>query len=330
MKYQALLTREHQDSGFTRKIETLNTEDLPQNGTLIRVYFAGLNFKDALSATGNKGVTRKFPHTPGIDACGEIVETDSTDFAIGEKVIVTSYDLGMNTFGGFGQYINVPSSWIIKLPENFSPFDSMVYGTAGFTAALALYKMELNGQTPEMGPILVTGASGGVGSLAVAILAKAGYEVIASTGKAKSHAYLKKLGATEIIDRESPKDDSKKPMLSSRWAGIIDTVGGETLAGAIKSLGPNGNVAVCGLVGSPFYQTSVFPLIIRGVNILGVESAECGMPIRKKVWANLAGKWAVPQLEEIGKEISLEELSEAIDLILAGKTQGRLVVKHQL
>ncbi|MEM6299920.1 MAG: YhdH/YhfP family quinone oxidoreductase, partial [Bacteroidota bacterium] len=225
--FKALRVHEQTDGTFSRQIESRSTDDLPEGEVLIRVHFAGLNYKDALSATGNKGVTRKFPHTPGIDAAGVVEESNHSDFKAGDEVIVTSYDLGMNTDGGFAEYIRVPAEWVVPKPNTLSLSESMILGTAGFTAGLSLWKMLQNDQNPEAGKILVTGATGGVGSFAVGICAKAGFEVIASTGKSEATEYLKKLGATEVVGRDYAHDDSKRPLLKPLWAGVIDTVGGE-------------------------------------------------------------------------------------------------------
>lgn len=324
--FQAYRVSEVEKGQFHREIQTLTFDDLPEGDVLIRVHYSALNFKDALSATGNKGVTRKFPHTPGIDAAGEVVESKHADWKPGDQVIVTSYDLGMNTDGGFAEYIRVPANWVVPLPEGMSLRESMIIGTGGFTAALGLYKMERIGQTPSMGPIVVSGASGGVGSLAVAILAKAGYEVIAITGKAEAHDYLKSLGASQIEGRDFVDDQSGRPLLKPQWAGAIDTVGGNTLVTLLKACSREGSVANCGLVGSPKLETTVFPFILNGVNLLGIDSATIGMDIRRKVWEKLAGPWRVPDLDRIATDCALTDIDGYIDQILAGKTKGRVVL----
>jgi acrylyl-CoA reductase (NADPH) len=329
MNYKAWIIRE--DNGrYTRAIEERSTDDLPQGDVLIRVHYAGLNYKDGLSSAGHKGITRKFPHQPGIDAAGVVVSDTTSTFAEGDKVICTSFDLGMNTAGGFGEHIRVPAGWCVPLPDGLTLEESMIHGSGGYTAALALYKMEQNGQKPEMGPICVTGATGGVGSLAVAILAQAGYEVIASTGKPEEHTYLQSLGSTEIIDRDEVNDESGKPLLRPKWAGAIDNVGGNTLATLLKCCGRNGSVACIGLVASEELQTTVFPFILNGINLLGIESAYTPLEIRTELWNRLANQWRVSQLHDIKTVISLEDLDEYFDLILQGKTRGRVVVKHDV
>ena len=328
MKYKAWIIRE--DNGcYTRAIEEQSTDDLPQGDVLLRVHYAGLNYKDGLSSAGHKGITRKFPHQPGIDAAGVVVSDSSSTFAEGDKVICTSFDLGMNTAGGFGEYIRVPAGWCVPLPSGLTLEESMIHGSGGYTAALALYKMEQNGQKPEMGPICVTGATGGVGSLAVAVLAQAGYEVIASTGKPEEHTFLQSLGATEIIDRNEVNDESGKPLLRSKWAGAIDNVGGNTLATLLKCCGRNGSVACIGLVASDDLQTTVFPFILNGVNLLGIESAYTPVEVRTEIWRRLANQWRVSQLHDIKTVISLEQLDPYFDLILEGKTRGRIVVRYE-
>lgn len=326
-QYQCLRIYEEGDK-FVPKIENRALTDLHKQGNvLIRVHYSSLNYKDALSSSGHKGITREFPHTPGIDASGVIEEVVSDKFKVGDKVIVTSYDLGMNTNGGFAEYISVPEEWVVKLPEGLDLKEAMLIGTAGFTAALALYKMEQSDQKPEMGKILVTGATGGVGTLAIALLKKAGYEVIASTGKESSHDILKSIGASEIISREEVNDDSKRPFLKTRWAGAIDTIGGNTLETILKSAGLNANIAVCGLIASPNFSTTVYPFIIKGNNLLGIESATTDMETRVKLWQNLSGNWKISLPEEIISEISLNELPSRIEQMLKSNILGRTIVK---
>lgn len=325
--FKAFIVEENEDGTFTRRLGSKKTSELPEGEVLVRVKYAGLNYKDAMSASGNKGITKKFPHTPGIDAAG-IVEKSSTDeWKAGDEVIVQSRDLGMNTSGSFAEYIRVPTEWVLKLPINLSLEESMILGTGGFTAGLSVYKMLQNGQTPAMGPIVVTGSTGGVGSMAVSILSQIGFEVHASSGKNEAEVFLKNLGASKIISREEVNDTSGRPLLKSKWAGAIDTVGGNTLATLIKACGRNGNVSVCGLVDSPELNTTVYPFILNGVNLLGIETAETPLKIRKEIWQKLAGEWKPKLLSEIKNIISLEELDHKINEMLAGKSKGRTVVK---
>lgn len=330
MSFKALIVSETNHGKFERTIVNREINDLPSNEVLIRVLFSSLNYKDALSATGNKGITRNFPHTPGIDAAGIVEFSSNTTFTKGDEVIVTGYDLGMNTPGGFGEYIKVPWDWIIKKPKALSLKDSMVIGTAGFTAAVALHKLEGVSITPGSGKIIVTGSTGGVGSLAVSLLSKCGYEVVAITGKKDATAYLKSLGASEIKERQYVYDTSEKPLIKSRWAGGIDTLGGKTLETLLKGCSNEGAIVSTGLVASPQLHTTVYPFILNGVSLLGVGSAGAPMDLRVSIWERLAGKWNITdKFSMIAKEVSLEELNEKwIDTILEGKVIGRIVIKH--
>jgi len=324
--FKALRISEDESGNFPRKIVLRNIEDLPAGEVLIQVHFAALNYKDALSSIGNRGVTRNYPHTPGIDGSGVVMSSQSNQFREGDQVIVTSYDLGMNTDGAFAEYIRVPAAWVVRLPTGLDLKEAMIVGTAGLTAGLGLHKLELMGQTPGQGPILVTGATGGVGSMAVGILAKAGYQVIASTGKEDINGFLQSLGASEVVDREYVNDDSSRPLIKPKWSGAIDTVGGNTLATLLKGCQPGGSVATCGLVGSPVFSTTVFPFIINGINLLGLDSANCPMKQRQKVWDNLASIWKLADLEKIATFCQLEGLDPYIDKMLKGLIKGRVVV----
>lgn len=325
-KFRALVVEETGENKFERSIKDRSTDELPGGEVLIRVHYSSLNYKDALSATGNKGVTKNYPHTPGIDASGVVAESSAGEFTPGEDVLVTGYDLGANTSGGYGEYIRVPAGWVVKLPPGLSFRDSMIYGTAGFTAALSLYKMEEHGVVPGMGEVLVTGATGGVGSIASGILAKAGYTVVASTGKTDQKQLLLGLGVKEVISREDATDTSGRALLKARWAGAVDTVGGEILATAIKSAKQHGVVTCCGNVASAELPINVYPFILRGVSLVGIDSAYCPMDVRKKVWAKIAGEWKIDRLDLITTEITLAELDKNIELILRGRQKGRVVV----
>ena len=292
---------------------------------IIEVKYSSLNYKDALSATGNKGVTRKYPHTPGIDAAGVVADSTTKLFNVGDQVTITGFDLGMNTSGGFGQYISVPALWATKLPQGLSLKDSMSYGTAGLTAALCILRLMASGLTKESGEVLVTGATGGVGSIAVAILAKLGFNVVAATGKAGEHDFLKQLGAKSIISREEANDTSGRPLQKPRWAGVVDTVGGNILATALKTTKYGGLIAACGNAMSHELSVNVFPFILRGVSLLGVDSVEIPMRARQMAWSKLAGEWSI-DLSPIATEVSLEELNSKIDEILKGGIRGRVLV----
>ena len=326
--FKAMIVTESSDKQFTREIKEKHIADLPEGEVLIKVHYSSLNYKDALSASGNKGVTRKYPHTPGVDAAGVIAESSDSGFKSGEEVLVTGYDLGMNTSGGYEEYIRVPANWVVRLPKNLSLRESMIYGTAGFTAALSCYKLINNGVTPDKGPVLVTGATGGVGSIALSILVKSGYEVVAVNGIVDETDYLRKLGAKEVISIEEADDKSGRPLLKPRWAGAIDTVAGNILASAIKTTMYGGSVTCCGNVGSAELVSSIYPFILNGVSLLGIDSVNCPVDLRLKVWNKIASDWKLDHLETITTELaSLEALDERIGLILQGKNKGRAIVK---
>ncbi len=325
--FTALVVREEAAGEFRRAIEERDVDDLPDGDLLVRVRWSSLNYKDALSATGNKGVTRRYPHTPGIDAAGTVVESRAAEFGPGDEVLVTSYDLGMNTPGGWGTLVRVPTGWAVPRPEGLSLRESMIYGTAGFTAGLALTRLEENGLAPDGGEVLVTGATGGVGSLAVAILARAGYTVVAATGKLQEEELLRGLGAARVIHRDEGRDEGPRPLLSTRWAAAVDTVGGGYLAGVLKAVQYGGAIASCGLVASPDLSTTVYPFILRAVSLLGIDSQSCPMDVRRQVWQKLAGPWRPANLERVAAERRLDELEPEIGRILRGEQRGRVVVR---
>ena len=327
--FRALVVSKTDEKTFTREITERSISDLPEGEVLIRVHFSSLNYKDGLSCIGNPGVTRNYPHTPGIDASGKVTESSDSQFKNGDSVIVTSYDLGMNTSGGFGEYIRVPADWVVPLPESLSLKDAMVYGTAGFTAALSVHALQKHGVSPEQGEIVVTGSTGGVGSISVALLSHLGYNVVAATGKTNETEYLSGLGAKEIIHRDEVKDDSNKPLLRERWSGAIDTVGGTTLATLLKATKRGGAVASTGLVDSADLPTSVFPFILRGVSLLGIDSGFTPTKLRREIWNKLAGDWKLSQLDQLKIDCNLEGLDPEIDKILAGGQRGRVVVDLQ-
>ena len=325
-KYKAFVVREQEKQKFRRQIEEQTIADLPPGEVLIQVAYSSLNYKDALSASGNRGVTRNYPHTPGIDAAGSVAESESPDFKPGNPVLVTGYDLGMDTPGGFGQFIRVPAEWVIPLPAGISLKESMAYGTAGFTAGLSLHKLLEHGLVTERGEVLVTGASGGLGCLSVALLARNGFQVIAATGKKEQHSLLRKLGAHGFLSREEARDGSDRALLRGRWAGVIDTVGGEYLSTAIKATRYGGAVASCGNAASPEFSLTVYPFILRSVNLLGIDSANCPRDLRLEIWSKLAGEWKLDKLDQIVTEISLQELDAHIELILQGRLSGRVII----
>ncbi|MDR6676447.1 YhdH/YhfP family quinone oxidoreductase [Pseudomonas oryzihabitans] len=324
--FQALWVTEGAHGAFKQEVVTRTLADLPDGEVLIRVRYSSLNYKDALSAIGNRGVTRRYPHTPGIDAAGVVEASSAAEFAVGDEVIVTGYDLGMNTAGGFGQYIRVPAAWVIRRPDNLGLREAMVLGTAGLTAALCVEKLEQMGLAPESGTVLVTGASGGVGSLAVKLLARLGYHVAASTAKLERAEWLHRLGARQILDRATLADGVGKPLLDQQWAGAVDTVGGDILFNVIKSLEYGGSVACCGMTAGTKFEAGIFPFILRGVNLLGVDSVELPLMAKAALWDKLSVQWKLDDLDSLTREIGLHELPDTISQILAGKMVGRVVV----
>ena len=324
--FSAFRVEKTADRQYPRSIAQRDTADLPAGELLIDVAYSSLNYKDALSATGNPGVTRNFPHTPGIDAAGTVAESAVAGFAPGDEVIAIGFDLGMNTAGGFAQKIRIPAAWAVPMPAGLTARTSMILGTAGFTAALCVHKLEAAGMSPDGGPVLVTGATGGVGSVAVKLLAKLGYEVHAVTGKAAQHDFLRSLGASTIVSREEAAAGSGRPLLRETWGGVVDTVGGEILVNAVKSLRYGMSLAACGLVASPDIPATVLPFILRHVNLLGVDSVELPLAQKAEIWNKLAGPWQLDGLEDLATPLTLASLSEAIDRILAGEMVGRGLV----
>ena len=321
-----MVVQKKTDGTYSRRITEKSLDDLPAGEVLVRVHYSSLNYKDGLSATGHRGVTKRYPHTPGVDAAGVVEESLSEAFQPGDQVIVTSYDLGMNTPGGFGQYIRVPAAWVVPLPENLSPKESMAYGSAGLTAGFCIFKLQEHSVTPELGEILVTGATGGVGSFAVAMLAQIGYQVVAVTGKMDEKQFLIDLGAKEVISRDEATDTSGKPLLKGRWAGVVDAVGGEILSTAIRSTKLHGAVTCCGNVASPDLPINVYPFILRGISLVGIDSQSFPMTFRRQTWEKIASEWKLDNLDRQTSVCSLEELNSEIDRILAGKQKGRVIV----
>lgn len=314
------------DNGVSRFIEERSLDDLPAGEVLIRVHYSSLNYKDALSANGHKGISRHYPHTPGIDAAGKVVSDSSDSFAAGTEVAVIGFDLGMNTDGGFSDYIRVPKGWVMALPPGLSMDDSMRLGTAGVTAAYALEKLLDNGLKSEQGPVLVTGATGGVGTLAVHLLGSLGYDVTAVTGKAQAHDWLRSLGAREVLPRSQLADAQPKALLAETYAGAIDTVGDTTLVNILKSLKFGGTVAACGIVGGTAVPTDIFPFILRGVNLVGIASADESLAARQRVLGKYAGLWKLPRLHDLCDSLRLDELEARIEAMLAGQIQGRALI----
>lgn len=324
--YKAFEVREETEKNFVGTIVEKSALELAEGSISIEVCYSSVNYKDALSASGSKAVTREYPHVPGIDAAGTVLASTDSNFAVGDEVVVTGYDLGMNTAGGFGQQVTVPGGWVTKLPVGLSLRDSMVLGTAGLTAGLCVNKLLLNGITPEAGKVLVTGATGGVGIIACALLVKLGFEVVASTGKLAETAKLTALGVSEVISREAFSEENPRPMLKESYAAAVDVAGGTTLVNVIKSLSYGGSVAACGLVDSPALSATVLPFILRGVNLLGVDSVELPLAQKQQIWNLFANEWALTDIDSLAETIVLAELPAVLAKVLAGGAIGRYVL----
>lgn len=315
------------DEGFSAGLKELTQADLPAGEVVIKVAYSSVNYKDGLASTPNGRIVRSYPFVPGIDLSGVVVESSDARFKAGDEVIATSYEIGVSHYGGYSEYARIKADWIVPLPQGLSVQEAMALGTAGFTAGLSVYQMQKNGLKPENGPVLITGATGGVGSLAIGILKQLGYTVAASTGKATEHAYLRELGADTILSRAETSAESTRPLEKEQWAGSVDAVGGTTLAYLLRTTRTGGSIASCGNTGGPNFSTTVFPFILRGVNLLGIDSANCPMEVRRHIWEHLASDYKPAQIESIIHEASLEELPQALASILKGEVRGRYLVK---
>ena len=324
---QCLMVQRDEVGGVSVGVETIAVADLPPGDVLISVAYSSLNYKDALACQAHPGVVRKLPHVPGIDAAGEVVESAVVGFQPGDKVLVTGYELGTSHWGGYAEYIRVPSDWVVAMPAGLSVETAMAFGTAGFTAAQCVAALQHHGIQPGDGEVVVTGASGGVGSLSIAILAKLGYQVAAVTGKPEQASLLRELGASQILSREDASDDSEKPLLPARWIGAIDTVGGNTLGTLLRSMKHRGCVAACGLAAGHDLPLTVYPFILRGVTLAGIDSAQCPRDSRLQIWQRLATDWQIDGLENLTRKIALADVPREAEAMLAGKTFGRTLVK---
>ena len=311
---------------FAASIQDLDASALPANDVLIRVAYSSLNYKDGLAVTGKPGVVRVWPMIPGIDLAGTVEESASPDFQPGDQVVVTGCGTSETMWGGYAQLARIPSQWIVKLPSNISERQAMGIGTAGFTSMQCVMALEAHGLKPGGREVVVTGAAGGVGSVAVAILGKLGYKVVASTGRTEEHDYLKALGASEIIDRGVLAGASKKPLDAERWGGAVDSVGGGTLSGVLRSMAIGTSVAACGLAGGTALNTTVIPFIIRGINLLGIDSVRTTQAQRKAIWARLATDLPLALLDGMIREEPLSNIFAVGEEILQGKTRGRVVI----
>ncbi len=327
--YRALRVHELDGNRFERRIETLNVNQLPENEVLIRVMYSGLNYKDALSAYGNKGVTRHYPHTPGIFAAGEVVECSTGKFQADDKVIAGGFDLGMDTDGGFGEYIRVPAEWLVPLPGSMSLKESMIIGGTGYTAGLSVMKLIEQGVKPSDGPVLVTGAAGGVGSWSVVILKNLGYDVIAGTSNIEDSAeFISRLGANAHVDKSVIDDTSGKALLNWKWAGAIENVGGNVLSTALRACKPGGTVTCCGNIYSPELHMTVYPFILNAVKLIGISAQISSGEEREKVWKKFNAEYRT-ELPGIVREITLDELPAALEQAISKKNRGQVLLKHK-
>ncbi len=309
------------------RVTTASTADLPPGEATIAVHYSSANYKDALAAQGHPGVARRLPHIPGIDAAGVVVESSVASLPSGAEVLVTGDELGAGQWGGWAEFIRVPAEWVVPLPTGLTLREAMILGTAGFTAAQCVQAFQRQGIEPHSGPVVVTGATGGVGSLAVMLLAKLGYRVTAVTGKTGRHDWLRSLGAAEVVGREAVRDESDRPLLSSRWAGAVDTVGGATLSTLIRSMQHRGCVAACGLVGGHELHLTVYPFLLRGCRLEGIDSAHCPGPQRREIWRLLANEWRLAGLERVASEVPLSDVGRVVADLLAGRSVGRPVIR---
>ena len=326
MQYSAYYVEEN-DGVFSASISRLELEKPTDGFVQIKVSHSSLNYKDALSASGNKGVTRNYPFVPGIDAAGTITDANSSQFSEGDEVIVTGYDMGMNTPGGFGEFINVPATWVVKKPNNLTHLESMSIGTAGLTAAASVFKIHESAMESDL-PVLVSGATGGVGSIGVMLMSKLGKEVSALTGKSASVDFLKSIGATNIILRDEYLEAPAKAMERPLFSSAIDTVGGKILSKMLAQISPHGVVACCGNVAGIEVNTTVFPFILRGISLCGIDSAESPLDFKTSIWEKFANEWKL-DLSTSTKIIAKQNLQQEIDLILQGGQEGRVVISHE-
>ncbi|MBU3017542.1 YhdH/YhfP family quinone oxidoreductase [Paraglaciecola agarilytica] len=324
--FTALLVEEQKDNTFSKRIVQRHISDLPENDLQIEVHYSSLNFKDAMSASGNKRISQHFPHTPGIDAAGTVISDKSGTFSAGDEVLVFGYDLGMNTPGGLGQVISIPADWAVVCPSTLSLKEAMTYGTGGITAALCIQKLEKMGAKPSDGPVAVTGATGGVGSISIALLKQLGYDVVAFSGKPEQSDKLTALGASEILHRDTILEVKDAPAGKTKWAHAIDTLGGDYLTGLLKQLKPGGGVASVGLAASPEIAMSVIPFITRGISLLGVDSVYIPLADKQHIWQRVATDMKLPNLDSYQQEISLSETPEYLDKFFKGQVVGRYVV----
>ncbi len=325
-KFHALVARQTDDR-IEAAVETLEESELPPGEVTIRVHYSSVNYKDALALTPNGGVVREYPIVPGIDLTGEVVASESDEFAVGDAVLAHGYEVGTGRHGGFAEYARVPADWVVKL-GSLSPREGAAIGTAGFTAAMSVQALVERGIGPEAGPIVVTGATGGVGSVSVDLLSSAGYQVVASTGKADAADRLTALGAAEVIGRLPADPDAKpRPLGKTRWAGAVDCVGGATLADVLSTIKYGGAVAASGLTGGAALKTTVMPFILRGVALLGIDSVQLPIGPRRALWEQMGSSLKPQHLSDISHDVDVKDVVAVIDEVRAGKYSGRAVVR---
>jgi acrylyl-CoA reductase (NADPH) len=327
--FPCLMVRRDDDGAVSCRVEETTVDQLPPGDVLIQVSGSSLNYKDALACRAHEGVVKSLPHVPGIDCVGRVVESTHPECCPSDPVLVTGYELGAGQWGGFAEFVRVPAEWVVRLPAELTPDEAMTYGTAGFTAAQCVEKIVDHGVTPDDGEIVVTGATGGVGCLAVALLVKLGYRVAAVTGKPEQAGMLQRLGAASILSREEASDASDRPMLKSRWAAAVDTAGGNVLATLVRSLNYRGCVTACGLVAGDQLPLTVYPFLLRGVTLYGIDSAKCPREPRLEIWRRLSLEWKLHDLEFLRREVTLSEVPGVVDEMLAGKSHGRILVRTQ-
>ncbi len=324
--FTCYLVTKDADGNVAAEITQRPIDELPEGEVVVRTDYSSLNYKDAMGATGHPGINRVFPYVPGVDAAGTVAQSGVYEWVEGDPVVINGFDMGMNRWGGLAEYVRVPQDWLVRLPEGLSLWESMILGSAGFTAGLCIDALQKHDVEPDSGEVVVTGASGGVGSVAVAVLAKLGYHVVAVTGKESAHDYLKKLGAREVLGREAVDDSSGRPMLGGRWAGAVDAVGGNMLGTILRATRHGGCVTACGLAAGDQLPMTVYPFILRGVTLAGIDSAWCPLSLKHETWQRLAGPWKPDHLETMAQTVTLAELPPKIDAILAGQITGRVVV----
>ncbi len=325
--FRALLAEKRDDDEVVRALSTLEPNALPEGEVTVRVAFSSVNYKDALATTAKGQVARISPLVPGIDLAGEVVESSASGFSVGQQVLAHGYEIGVARHGGYAEYARVPADWVVAMPDGLDAREAMALGTAGYTAALSVHRMEERGLAPDQGPVLVTGATGGVGSVAVGILAERGYEVVGATGKESEHDYLRGLGASEVVSREEVTAESDRPLEKERWAGAVDPVGGPALAYIMRTLRYGGVAAVSGLTGGVALKATILPFILRGVSVLGVDSVATPIELRRAVWERLGGDLRPRGLDDMIEEVPLDGVEEVLDRILTGGVRGRTVVR---